>query len=397
MSEFNGLLQNLTSKENPIVHGAIFKCVNKNGNEMYSKISGYDSISLDARPLREDAVFKIASCTKLFTSIALLQCIDRGFIGLDESVTKILPELDGIKILTGKSGSAFSFEPSKTPITPRHLLSHTSGMAYLFLDPLMIQWTKTPEGNVQMNCKDVSKSASVPLIFEPGSGWTYGNSLEWAGILVRRLHNNISLEDFMIENIWKKVGLAAPFPTFALSDHPDYAARLMQAVERTPDGGLKPWAFAIGDHSVDHDGGSGLSLTTKDMMAVLTDLISDSPKLLKPDTISLMFTPQIEENSIAFSMLLKLRPAWEHVAGPVPDDHVNHGLGGLLVVKKFPELGQPKGILCWGGATNPVWFICKEKGVAGFFATQSSPFAESQVKDLVNAWRKDFWAQFNGA
>lgn len=93
-------------------------------------------------------------------------------------------------------------------------------------------------------------------------------------------------------------------------------------------------------------------------------------------------------------MLLQLRPAWDMVSGPVKGEEVNHGLGGLLVEGETPEIGQPKNVLCWAGSSNIVWFICKDQGVAGFFATQSSPFGNAAVKDLVNAWKKDFWSNY---
>lgn len=93
-------------------------------------------------------------------------------------------------------------------------------------------------------------------------------------------------------------------------------------------------------------------------------------------------------------MLLQLRPAWDIVAGPVSGEHVNHGLGGLLIQEETPEIAQPKNLLCWGGSPNIVWFISKDRGVAGFFATQMSPFGDGIVKEVVNAWKKDFWTGF---
>jgi CubicO group peptidase (beta-lactamase class C family) len=413
MSEFETLLAKVTVKGNAKVHGAIFKAVDKNGSlplpvcqryclltrgvigkELYSKVAGYDSLAADALPLREDAVLKMASCTKLITSIALLQCVERGLLGLDEPLTKVLPELDGKEILSKEAGKELTSRPSKTKITARHLLSHTSGLGYLFLDPLLRKWSK--DRPIDSNkSKLVEGKHDTPLVFEPGNGWAYGSSLDWAGVVVRRLNNGITLENFFIENIWKAVGLSSPFPTFALVHHPEYRARLMQAAERTSDGGLKPWNFPYGDDPEDQEGGAGLVATTQDYIAVLTDLISDSPKLLKPETISLMYTPQLAADSPAIPMLYKLRPAWDHVSGEVSNDVVNHGLGGLLVLGGIPETGQPGNILAWGGATNPVWFACRELGVAGFFATQITPFADPAVKALVNAWRKEFWGLFN--
>jgi CubicO group peptidase (beta-lactamase class C family) len=71
------------------------------GKELYSKIAGYSSLSLEASPLNFDAVLKIGSCTKLITSIALLQCVEKGLVGLDKSLSKLFPELDGKEIIKG--------------------------------------------------------------------------------------------------------------------------------------------------------------------------------------------------------------------------------------------------------------------------------------------------------
>jgi CubicO group peptidase (beta-lactamase class C family) len=295
------------------------------GNELYSKLSGYDSVSADASPLREDAVLKVASCTKLITSIALLQCVEKGLLSLDEPLDKILPELADKEILTGESEMGFTFKPSKNKITARQLLTHTSGLGYSFISPLLMKWLDSPAQAFRKDSQIITEKYNYPLLYEPGTGWTYSSSLDWAGVVVRRLHGGISLEDYMIEHIWKPVGLASPFPTFAISQHPEYKARLMQAAERTPDGELKPQSFWFGDNSVDQEGGAGLALTVKDYLAVLTDLISDSPKLLKPETISMMLTPQIATDSPALPMLVKDRQVWEMVAGPISEDAVNHG------------------------------------------------------------------------
>lgn len=367
----------------------------KSGKEIYSKVAGFDSVAPDAQPLREDAVFKLASATKLIVSIALLQCIDSDLVGLDEPLSKILPELDGKEILLGESETGFIFESSKIKIAPRHLLSHTSGLAYPFLHPLLGKWRASPVGLEGQNSRIIAEKYNTPLLFEPGTGWVYGGSLDWAGVLVRRLNKGISLEDYMIENIWKPLGLSHPFPTFAISNHPEYKARLLQGTTRNSAGQLEPHEFWFGDNPEDQEGGAGLVATAQDYTAVLADLVSDSPKLLKLETVSLMFTPQIPTGSPCISMLHQLRPAWEHIAGPISSDVVNHGLGGLLLLGDVPEISQPKNLLVWGGASNIAWFASKELGVAGFFATQISPFGDQPVNDLINGWKKDFWSRFD--
>jgi CubicO group peptidase (beta-lactamase class C family) len=364
------------------------------GNEIYSKIAGHDSLSEDALPLQEDVVLRIASATKLITSIALLQCVEKGLVGLDEPLGNILPEIKDQKILTGVSGDQLILEERKNAITPRHLLSHMSGLGYIFTNPLLAQWGQSP-ARENRGSLVVTERFAMPLVFEPGNGWLYGCSLDWAGVVVSRLNGRISLEDYFIENIWKKLGLSSPFPRFNLTTHPEYNARAMPGVATGDDGKLKPveeWPFT---NPKDQDGGSGLASTTADYLAVLADLVSDSPKLLQPVTIAQIFAPQIALDSPAIPMLNALRPAWELVSGPVSEKYVNHGLGGLLLTGPVPEINQPGNILAWGGASNVVWFANRELGVAGFFATQHAPFGAPVVTKLVNAWKKDFWNSLN--
>lgn len=257
-------------------------------------------------------------------------------------------------------------------------------------------WTRTEDGKEREGKHDLADRYNVPLVFEPGEGWCYGVSLDWAGIVVRRLHQNISLEDYLIQNVWKPVGLKAPFPTFHLSKEQNkgYKERVQKGVRRREDGGLEDFEFWQGNDEYDQPGGHGLVATAGDYLAVLSDLVSPTPKLLKPSTIAMMFEPQLPEGSKAKEMLLELRPAWDLVSGPVPGESVNHGLGGLLI-GEAKEIGQPGNILAWGGATNTVWWASRELGVAGFFGTQLDPFGDGVTRELVDAWRKDFWSQFS--
>lgn len=363
------------------------------GREIYSKIAGYDSISPDAKPLQEDAVLKVASATKLMSGVALLQCIDQGLLSLDEPMSRIVPELDALEILDSVSDDGVTSHAPSKKITPRHLLSHMSGLGYTFLNPSLIKWRAKVRGNGP-SPNIVTERYSTPLLFEPGEGWQYGSSLDWAGVAVRRLHHT-SLEEYMIEHMWKPLGRPAPYPTFHVSQHPEYKARLLQGVERSKDGGLQPTTFIFGDNPEDEEGGAGLAMTTGDYVAVLADLVAETPKLLKPETIALMFEPQLHPDSAATKMMLQLKPAWAMVGGPVPDKDVNYGLGGALFQAEAPEICQPKNLLGWGGASNIVWWVARDQGVAGFFATQMTPFGDKVVSDLVDEWKKDFWTKYS--
>lgn len=164
------------------------------GNELYSKIAGYDSLPNDASPLPEDVVFRLASATKLITGITFLQCVERQLIGLGEPPSKILPELNDKEILTEVPESGFVFEQTRGGITAHHL-AHTSGLGNPFTNRLLKQWAESPLRKHKGSYR-VTERYAMPLVFEPGAGWLYGSSLDWAGVVVSRLYNDMSLEDY---------------------------------------------------------------------------------------------------------------------------------------------------------------------------------------------------------
>lgn len=85
----------------------------------------------------------IASCTKLLTSLAALQCVERGLLTPDGDISKIpgMERLGQMQILTGfaDDGETPKFKDNTTPITLRHLLSHSSGLAYGGFDPDVVK------------------------------------------------------------------------------------------------------------------------------------------------------------------------------------------------------------------------------------------------------------------
>ncbi|KIW05132.1 uncharacterized protein PV09_03684 [Verruconis gallopava] len=381
------------------LHAAILAGVDKNGKKIYSKTFGRMGIAPDAPPLKGDAVMKVASCTKLITSIAALQCVDRGLIGLDDSVFNVLPELSKLEVVSSDDeGKTLKLSPPNKPITIRQLLTHSSGLAYGALSPLIVAYRNQNglgESESYPISGTVAECYSNPLAFHPGEGWVYGPGLDWAGQLVRRLNNNITLEQYFVDNIFKPVGAPAPYPTFNLSEHPELKANLLECANRTAEGGLEPVSAPFGDMPKDEHGGSGLALTTDHYLAVQADLLSDSPKLLSKEMISALFSPQLEEGSAAQKGL----EAWSLIFAPMTGGEVgmpgvNYGLGGCLFTKGIPNTGTPPGTLMWGGFTNPVWQINREKGIAGWLGVQQLPPGDPTFVALGKIFWTDFWATF---
>jgi len=92
----------------------------------------------------------LASVTKLLTTVAALQCEEKGLFGLDDPISKILPAWASPDILTGFDESTGEpvFRKATKSITLRHLLTHTSGMALEQGHPLLARWRSWTQGKV---------------------------------------------------------------------------------------------------------------------------------------------------------------------------------------------------------------------------------------------------------
>ncbi|EKV19089.1 Transesterase (LovD), putative [Penicillium digitatum] len=115
----------------------------------------------EKQPQQLDDVLYLASATKLITTIAALQCVEDGLLTLDGDLSSITPELATRHVLTGfaEDGSPQLDSPAR-PITLKMLLTHSSGISYYFLNPMIAKWHTH---------------------FQPGAGWMYGPGLDWAG------------------------------------------------------------------------------------------------------------------------------------------------------------------------------------------------------------------------
>lgn len=143
------------------------------GEVFYLRAVGDAGVAPDARPITTDDSFWIASCTKLITSICALQQVEKGLVDLDEDISRILPELKDPQIIiadnTNEDGYVLS--PAKNKITLRQLLTHTSGVGYIFMSPLIQSWRKKVGPSEQELSGLVAKTYDAPLLFEPGQGW----------------------------------------------------------------------------------------------------------------------------------------------------------------------------------------------------------------------------------
>jgi CubicO group peptidase (beta-lactamase class C family) len=338
-------------------------------------------------PVSTKTTVWLASCTKLVTAIAALQCVERGLFSLDEptDTDRLLPEWNNPTILTGWDDDGPILRLAKEKITLRGLLTHTSGVGYDFLSPDLMKWRQHRNEQALFMRAPITECLTTPLLFEPGSGFAYGGGLELAGLMVARA-NNCTLEAYMRRYIFDVLGMDK---TSFYVKHNNIEQDLMPMTTRpTPDAPLIP-----GDSSniplvlpldpVDEFGGAGLFSNTEDYLALMKSLLRNDGKLLKAETIDLLFTPCILP---AAQESLDLTLSDAHLAAiMIPGDAPmgtpgarkwSHALGGLVALEDDGDEGLKAGTLRWGGAPNLKWWIDRKGGTCGIFATQLWPTGE---------------------
>lgn len=318
-----------------------------------------------------DTTFWIASCTKLITSIAALQCVERGQLNLDDDVSPILQELAAPDILGGfneQTGEPILKKAQKYT-TLRQLLTHSCGSVNDLFSPDIKrwrEWTKptysADEGEVVsghwkcvwnsfLTIPTQVRRYMVPILFEPGDGWVYGGGLDWAGRMVERVNGGIRLGEYMEKHIFKPLGMTST--GFRFSENEKIRANLSATTARTSTGELKPgnpWPPA---NPTDDQGGGGLYSSATDYIKVLISILRNDGTLLKPETVEMMFTPQLPDPKYLEAVANDPKTGVFYTSG-VEGQRWNYGLGGLLNMEDAEGVCK-KGTISWAGLPNLFW------------------------------------------
>ncbi|HEY2515986.1 MAG TPA: serine hydrolase domain-containing protein [Polyangiaceae bacterium] len=172
--------------------------VARDGVPIFSK--GYGHTRRPGGPLPEATTrFRLASITKQFTGVAILQLVDKGLVREDDPIGKYVP------------GLAFGDK-----VTLHHLISHTSGIAeYLREDALA---TDRPHPHEEV----VAGFANKPLAFEPGSRFEYSNSNYFLLGMVLEKVSGQSYDAYVRDHVLAPAGMTQS-RSYDASDAPDVA------------------------------------------------------------------------------------------------------------------------------------------------------------------------------
>jgi methyl acetate hydrolase len=339
-----------------------------------------------------DTIFRLASMTKAVTSVAAMQLVEQGKIGLEEPVGNVLPELAAPQVLEGfdETGEP-RLRPAKRPITLRHLLTHTAGFGYEIWDPNLVRYVKvsgTPSGTT-------GKLASLrlPLVFDPGDRWEYGINLDWVGRAVEAVSAQ-PLEVYFRQHIFSPLGMMDT--DYVLSSAQQ--SRLVSVHQRKPDGSLEPTTATDPPWREFWSGGGGLFSTGRDYLVFLQMLLHqgsfNGARLLRPETVALMGRNQIGD--INAGILKTANPQRSNDVDFFPDIPCKWGLGYMINTQPGPN-GRSAGSLTWAGIYNTYYWLDPQKRVTGVILTQILPFADHQAVKLYGEFESSVYDTLKAA
>lgn len=360
-------------KEKKLAGGAVM--IARRGKIVHLQSHGLMDIEAN-KPFRDDAIVRIYSMSKSITTVAALQLCEAGKLGLDDPVSKHLPEMKDCKV-QGKDGP---FVPQHE-MTVRDLMRHTSGLSYggsgNEISDKRFKEEKVLDPNSTL-ADMATKLGRVPLVFEPGKDWHYGVSTDVLGRVIEEAAKK-SLDEYLDQKIFKPLDMKDS--GFFVPD--EKLERF--AANYTSDGKGKLTLLDAPEKSTYRkspkllSGGGGLVSTARDYMRFLMMVARggelDGVRILSDKSVQLMTTNQLSESV-----------GWIKFGGQVREG-VGFSLGFSVRVKSSAWDPQGRiGEYGWGGAASTHYWTSPKDDLIVITLEQTMPYSfltEFAVKGLI--------------
>jgi CubicO group peptidase (beta-lactamase class C family) len=332
-------------------------------------------------PMPRDALFAIASMTKPVTGVAGLLLWEAGRLGLADPIERFLPQLGNrrVAVLTESmlaGQGPIETVPAERSITIQDLMRHTSGLTYGGRGTTAVHALYPASSNAAGATLDaisfLDRLAAAPLLYQPGTVWDYGLSIDVIGLAVEAISGQ-TLGSFLEQHLFRPLGMLDT--SFQVPR--DKAARLARPLPRDPDTGA---AQSVPDRNQAlrfECGGGGLASTALDYLHFAQMLLAGGTlgetRILGRKTVEAMrtnrMTPDIE-NRIA-----QLDPNSE-----------GYGFGLTVAVRdKVSTLMGSLGDFYWNGAYGTLWWADPTEDLAVVFMAQVPGEQRRRFRPLINA------------
>lgn len=341
------------------------------------------------KPMAADTIFRIYSMTKPVTSIALMMLFEEGRFQLTDPVFKFIPSWRSHRVWVEGDGDAMITKAPASPLTIQHLLCHTAGLTYGGFLPGLELPVDAAYGAAGISRNGgytleafAEKLANVPLLYDPGTRWSYSMATDVCGYLVQMISGQ-PFETFLRERLFEP--LEMPDTGFTVPD--DKLHRFAACYERGPEKALRlqddPETSRYRTAPKAPSGAGGLVSTMSDYSHFCDMLIQrgsfKGKQLISPTTLALMTRNHLGQSSLA-----------EMAVGgfsETTNNGVGFGLGFASTVDAAASGTVGEGDFYWGGLASTLFWVDPIEDLYAIFMTQLIPSSifnfRGQIKNIV--------------
>jgi len=321
----------------------------------------------------KDEIFRIYSMSKPLTGVAMMILFEQGKWRLDDPVTRYVPEFKNLKVMVeaDKDGKITKVEDMKRPPTMREIMSHTAGFGYGLGDKHPVDKLYRERqvlGSTGLH-QMIERTATIPLMFQPGTDWSYSSAVDIQGYIVEKLSGE-SFGKFLQDNVFGPLKMKdTGFYTGDAKASRLAAVYVAEMVDEKPTGKIVQADDLFGNKMPDYtkppameSGGGGLVSTTMDYARFCQMMLNkgqlDGVRILSPASIELMDTNVIPKNVLVNSNGTSVARFNEAVGFGLDFMVVNDPRhAGTLEGKNTMSWGGAAGTWFWIDPTNDILFV----------------------------------------
>lgn len=326
-------------------------------------------------PMQRDTIVQIYSMTKPVTGVTLMTLYEEGKFELDDPLVKYAPEFANLQVFAGTDddGNA-KYEAPARAITIRDIMRHTAGWNSGNEEQAVTDiWHEQDPTNRSNTLTEMAeKMGKVPLLFQPGTRWLYGPSVDVQAFLAERLSGKPYIE-LVQERVLGPLNMQDT--SYYLPE--EKRSRLSAIYTREEDGTMVAMEDSAYEAYTKHwaltPGGWGLVSTLDDYMRFARMLQNegtlDGVQILKPETIALMATDAMPDTVGDKS--------WLPSKGQV-------GFGIDFAVRTAPPVNAEEasgavGEFFWDGAANTLFWVDPKNDITAVLFNQYRPFGNVPI------------------
>lgn len=385
--------------------------VARDGQVVFAERRGFQDVD-GAVALTDDTIFEIFSMTKPVTAVATMILVERLQLRLEDPVSRFFPEFAECTVCVPAEGGGVAFEPQKSQLTVKDLLTHCSGLTYgstfgegigddPVLEAVVEKWNAVGADCIAgFGCRAAGlepcatlgdwarRVASVPLFFQPGTKWFYSYGLDLLGAVIEAA-SGVPLEDFFQREIFEPLHMHDTSFTVPAGRR-DRLAAMYNFVKRSDSAGQRAFERSgsplrgVASPQAMPKGGGGLFGTQRDYVRFAQMLANggelEGRRILSPRTVEYMFTNHLPGGRSVADLDAGCGYSEADVKG------LGFGLGVSVMLSPADfQVVCSAGEVGWGGYSSCWFAVDRKERLVAVFMTQLVPSTSYPIrKELRN-------------